>query len=287
MGMLIQTLINGVLRSGLYAITSLGLALCVGVLGLINFSHGELLMLGSFLGYFMFTGAGIDPLLTLPIAAVLLFALNALIYKAFISRTLDAPEMNRMLLTFGLSVIIQNLALILFRGDPRAITPVYRSITVSLGLISIGLGRIITYAVALIMVLAVYAILAKTRFGKAMRAVSQNREGAAMVGVNVDSIYMLAFGLAGALAGMAGVMLSAILYAHPFLGMEFTLKALSTVVLAGLGNVTGVLLASVLLGTAEAIVGTYVPSGSAIADAVFFILILLVLIFKPEGLSRR
>lgn len=285
MSMLFQTFVNGVLRSGIYSITSLGLAMAVGVIGIVNFAHGELLMLGAYFGYFMFTLAHVDPLLSMPLGAGILFCLSAVLYRAFISRVLRAPEMNQMLLTFGISVICQNLALILWRGDPRVINPPYRSATVTFGPLSLGLGRLVTFAVALALVAMVYLILMRTRFGKAMRAVSQNREGAALVGVEVESVYLLAFGLSGALAGAAGVMLSIILYAQPLLGLEFTLKSFAIVVLAGLGNINGVLVASLLLGCAEALVGTYVPGGGGLADTVFFVLILLVLVFRPKGLS--
>lgn len=285
MSMLLQTFVNGVLRSGIYSITSLGLAMAVGVIGIVNFAHGELLMLGAYFGYFMFTLANVDPLLSMPLGAGILFCLSAVMYRASISRVLRAPEMNQMLLTFGISVICQNLALILWRGDPRVINPSYRSATVTFGPLSLGLGRLVTFAVALALVAMVYLILMRTRFGKAMRAVSQNREGAALVGVEVESIYLLAFGLSGALAGAAGVMLSIILYAQPLLGLEFTLKSFAIVVLAGLGNINGVLVASLLLGCAETLVGTYVPGGGGLADTVFFVLILLVLVFRPKGLS--
>ncbi|HEY3314649.1 MAG TPA: branched-chain amino acid ABC transporter permease [Bacillota bacterium] len=286
MPVFLQTLLNGILRSGLYALTSIGLALAVGVLGILNFAHGEFLMLGAYLAVFAFTILGIDPLLSLPLAAVLLFALGALVYRGTIRRVLGAPEINQLLLTFGLSVIFQNLALILWTGDPRGTASPYRSVALAYGGVSVGLGRMITFVVGFGLVLLLYLLLARTRLGKAMRAVSQSRDGASLVGIEVEDVYMVAFGISAALAGMAGVMLAMILYAQPLIGMEFTLKAFCIVVLAGLGNMNGVIWASLLLGVAESLVGTYVPQGSGWSEGVFFVLILLVLTLRPKGVER-
>lgn len=284
---LVQALVNGILRSGLYALTSSGLALSVGVIGIVNFAHGEFLVLGAYLAYWAFVLAGVDPLLALPLGALLLFALGAGLYHFAVRPVLAAPELNQMLLTFGISVVLQNAALILWRGDPRTINPWYRSLPVQFAGVSTGLGRLLVFLLAAALVTGLFALLSRTRFGQAMRAVSQNREGAAVVGIGVNRTYLLAFGLSAALAGMAGVMLSTVLYAHPMLGLEFTLKAFSIVVMAGLGNLTGVLWASIVLGVAESLVGTYVPRGSGLADSVFFLLILLVLIARPKGLGAR
>jgi branched-chain amino acid transport system permease protein len=280
--MLGQTLANGFLRSGLYALTSVGLALAVGVIGIINFAHGEFLMLGAYLAVFLFLGAGLDPFLVLPLAALGGALLGGLIYTGTIRRVLQAPELNQMLLTFGLSVIIQNLALILWTGDPRAINAPYRTLILSLGGVSISLGRALALLLALVLVAGLYLFLARTRLGKAMRAVAQSRQGAGLVGIEVERIYIVAFGLAAALAAMAGVMLALNLYAEPHVGLGFTLRAFAIIVLAGLGNIYGVVWASVFLGVCESFIGTYVPSGTGWADGVFFIIILVALSLRRQ-----
>ncbi|MFZ5649954.1 MAG: branched-chain amino acid ABC transporter permease [Bacillota bacterium] len=281
-----QALVNGILRSGLYALTSVGLALSVGVLRIVNFAHGEFLMLGAYLGVFMFVFFGLDPLLSLPVAAAALFALGLFIYRYSIKFVLKAPELNQMLLTFGISVFLQNLALILWTGDPRAISSSYRSLTLELGGINAGMGRFLTFAIAFLIITALYLLLTRTRAGKAMRAVSQSREGAGLVGIKVEKVYLYTFGLSAALAGMAGVMLSMVLYAQPAVGLEFTLKAFCIVVMAGLGNIGGVIWASLLLGVTESMVGTYLPQGSGWSEGVFFILILAVLIYRSRGVGQ-
>ncbi len=281
-----QALVNGILRSGLYVLTSVGLALSVGVLKIVNFAHGEFLMLGAYLGVFLFVFFGVDPLLSLPLAAAALFALGAVVYRCTIRHVLGAPEINQMLLTFGISVFIQNMALILWTGDPRAINCAYRSLTLHLGGVNAGMGRFITFAIAFLLIVALYMVLTRTRAGKAMQAVSQSRDGAGLVGIRVQKVYLYTFGLSAALAGMAGVMLSMVLYAQPAVGLEFTLKAFCIVVMAGLGNVGGVIWASLLLGVAESVVGTFVPQGSGWSEGVFFILILAVLVFRSRGVGQ-
>lgn len=277
--------LNGVLRSGLYALTSVGLALSVGVIGIVNFAHGEFLMLGAYLAYWLFVLAGVDPLLALVPGGALLFAIGAALYVGGIRRILKAPELNQMLFTFGVSVFLQNLALILWQGNPRVINVPYRAASLMVGPVSIGVGRLLVFALAALLVGLLVALLKGTRIGKAIVAVGQNRQGAQLVGIEVDQVYVLAFGMAAALAGMAGVMLNIVLYAHPLIGLTFTLKAFAIVVLAGLGNVMGSLWASLILGVAESAVGTYVPQGTGWADGVFFIVILLVLLVRPAGLG--
>ncbi len=278
--------IFGVLRSGLYSLAAVGLALSVGVIGIVNFAHGEFLMLGAYLGYWLYASYGIDPLAALPLGAAAVFLLGAAIYRSAIQRVLRAPELNQMLLTFGVSIFLQNLAIILWTGDPRVATVPYKAHAVTLGAFTVGLPQLIVFALAMGMTLGLYAVLGRTRIGKAMRAVAQNRLGAGLVGVEVERVYLLAFGLSTALAGMAGVMVTLQLSVSPFIGLLYTLKAFAIIVIAGLGNINGVIYASLVLGLSEAFVEFYVPGGGGWAEGVFFLLILLVLLVRPRGLFR-
>jgi len=278
--------IFGVLRSGLYSLAAVGLALSVGVIGVVNFAHGEFLMLGAYLGYWLFVSYGVDPLLAIPLGAVALFALGAAAYGGAIRRVLRAPELNQMLLTFGLSIFLQNLAVILWTGDPRVATVAYKAAAVPLGPLVVGLPQLIVFLIAMTLTLALYVVLGRTRIGKAMRAVAQNRLGASLMGIEVDRVYLLAFGLSTALAGTAGLMITLQLSVSPFIGLLYTLKAFAIIVIAGLGNINGVIYASLVLGLSEAFVEFYVPGGGGWAEGVFFLLILLVLILRPRGLFR-
>src|SRR3990170_4665943 len=250
-------LIFGVLRSGLYSLTSVGLALSVGVIGIVNFAHGEFLMLGAFLGYWLFVSYGVDPLAAIPIGAAAIFLLGGAVYQLSIRRVLRAPELNQMLLTFGLSIFLQNLAIILWTGDPRVATVSYKAEALAVGPFTLGVPQLVVFGLAMALTIGLYAVLGGTRIGKAMRAVAQNRLGASLLGIDVDRIYLLAFGLSTALVGIAG-----------------------------LGNINGVIYASLVLGLSEAFVEFYVPQGGGWAEGVFFFLILVVLLVRPRGLFR-
>ncbi len=279
-------LIFGILRSGLYSLTSVGLALSVGVIGVVNFAHGEFLMLGAYLGYWLFVSYGIDPLAAIPIAAIALFLLGGGLYRVAIQRVLRAPELNQMLLTFGLSIFLQNLAIILWTGDPRTAAIPYKAKAVTLGAFTVGFPQLVVFGLAMALTLGLYAVLGQSRIGKAMRAVAQNRLGASLLGIEVDRIYLLAFGLSAALAGTAGMMIALQLSASPFIGLLYTLKAFSIIVIAGLGNINGVIYASLVLGVSEAFVEFYLPQGGGWAEGVFFVLILAVLLVRPRGMFR-
>ena len=274
------------LRSGLYSLAAVGLALSVGVIGIVNFAHGEFLMLGAYLGYWLYVSYGIDPLAAIPLGAAAVFALGAAVYRSAIQRVLRAPELNQMLLTFGVSIFLQNLAIILWSGDPRVASVSYKAQAVSVGPFTVGLPQLVVFAIAMTLTLGLYTVLGRTRIGKAMRAVAQNRLGAGLIGIEVERVYLVAFGISTALAGMAGLMITLQLSVSPFIGLLYTLKAFAIIVIAGLGNINGVIYASLVLGLSEAVVEFYVPQGGGWSEGVFFLLILLVLVVRPRGLFR-
>jgi len=282
--LVLQALVSGVLAAGLYALVSVGLALAIGVIGIVNFAHGEFFMVGAFLTYQLFVSFGIDPVLSLLLVAPALAAIGALLYTSTIRFVLKAPELNQMLLTFGIGIVLQNLALLVWGGDPRTIAGItYRSIGYQFAGISVGLGPRAGFVVSLLLVLGLYWMLARTPIGRAMRAVAQNRTGAALVGLEVNRVYLTAFALSALLAGIGGVMIAVIQSPTPTIGLAFTLKAFSIVVVAGLGNVRGVLAASLMVALAESFVATLVPNGDTLRNLVFFAIIFAVLVWR----SRR
>lgn len=281
--LLAQGLVSGVLAAGLYALVSVGLALAIGVIGVINFAHGEFFMIGAFLAYQLYVSFGFDPLLSLIFVAPALFVIGAVIYQTTIRYVLKAPELNQMLLTFGLSIVLQNLALVIWGGDPRSISDVpYRSVGYQIGGVSIGLVPLGSFLISLVLVLALYAVLARSKVGRAMRAVAQNRIGASLVGLEVNRIYLVAFALSALLAGIGGVMIAVIQSPTPTVGFAFTLKAFAIVVLAGLGNIRGILWASLAVAVSESLVATLVPNGDALRNAVFFAIIFIVLVVRAR-----
>lgn len=292
-----QTLLFGILRSGLYALTALGLAISLGVIGVVNFAHGEFVMLGAYVGFWLYLllsgplglGPAVSPLVILigvPVSGVALYLLATGVYRLTLRPVLRQPELNQMLLTFGLSILIVNATSITLTPQAKDANLAWRFDLLDLGFMSVTFARLAVFAVCIALVLATYLLLMRSRLGKQMRAVAQNRLGAQLVGIHVDRVYEIAFGMSAALAAAAGVMLIFQTQVGPFLGLSTLLKSFSIVVLAGLGNLTGVLWASLLLGLAEQLVSQYVPGGTALRDGLFFVLIFIVLIARPGGLRR-
>jgi len=280
-----QSLANGILIAGLYAAVTLGLTLVLGVMGIVNFAHGELVMLGAYNTFWLFALLGIDPLLSLAISGVLLFFIGIGIYRFTIRPILKDPPLNQLLLTLGISIFLQNLAMILWKTDSRSVVTSYSGISLHLGIVHIGLTRSMTFLMAVALTILLVLFLYKVRPGRAMRAVSENNTASWLIGINVQRTYLLAFGVASALAGVSGAMVSTIMYTFPMVGFKLSLKAFCILVLGGLGNIPGTLLGSLILGLTESFVGTYVPEGSGWAEGISFILLIIILIIKPTGLA--
>jgi branched-chain amino acid transport system permease protein len=292
-----QTVLFGVLRSGLYALTALGLAISLGVIGVVNFAHGEFVMLGAYIGFWAYLllsgplglGPAVSPLVIavgIPVSALALYLVAAGIFRVALKPVLRQPELNQMLLTFGLSIVIVNAMSIAFTAQAQDANLAWRFDLVDLGFVNVTYSRVAGFAVCAALVAGTYVLLQRSRLGKQMRAVAQNRLGAQVVGINVDRIYEMAFGLSAALAAAAGVMLLFQTQVSPFVGLGTLLKSFSIVVLAGLGNLSGVIWASLLLGIAEQVISQYVPNGAALRDGLFFVLIFVVLLARPGGLRR-
>ncbi|HYA93076.1 MAG TPA: branched-chain amino acid ABC transporter permease [Thermodesulfobacteriota bacterium] len=279
-----QVIVNGILTGGLYALIAVGLTLIFGVMRVINFVHGETLMLGSYLTYFLFTLLGIDPFISLPLAIFALFVLGVAIQHFFINPVLDTPHLNQILLTFGLVLIIQNLALILWSGNYISMTTRYSAISLKFGPLSVGLTRFLGLVIAIFLTVLLTVVLKRTEWGKSVRAVTQDREAAMLMGIDVNRVNMVAFGVGSAMGGAAGVVTSMIMYVFPLVGMIFVLKAFAIVVLGGFGSIGGAVLGSLILGLTESIVTNYVPNGSGWAEGVSFVVMILILVIRPKGL---
>ena len=280
MDLLLQTLLNGTLAAGVYALVASGLALSVGVVGIVNFAHGDFLMIGAFTSYLLFATRGLDPLVSLGLAALAACLVGALVYHGLLRPVLLAPELNQMLLTFGLSVLLQNLALLLFGANTRVVAPPYQGSALQLGPFSLGVVPLGAFLLSCTLLSSLHLFLRRSRLGLAMRAVAQNRLAPGLLGIELHQVNLSAFALSAALAGVAGVMLSVMLYASPTVGFAYTLKAFAIVVMAGLGNLTGVLWAALVLAWAEAAVSTYLPGGGGWVEAVFFLVIFSSLLYR-------
>jgi branched-chain amino acid transport system permease protein len=280
-----QSLANGLLIAGLYAAVTLGLTLVLGVMGIVNFAHGELVMLGAYNTYWLFTLMGIDPLLSIGMSGLLLFFVGLFIYRFAIRPILKDPPLNQLLLTLGISIFLQNMAMIFWKTDSRSVITSYSGMSLHLGIVHIGFTRLITFLIAVILTILLVLFLYKARAGRAMRAVSENNTASWLIGINVQKTYLLAFGVASALAGASGALISTIMYTFPMVGFKLSLKAFCILILGGLGNIPGALFGSLILGLTESFVGTYVPEGSGWAEGISFMLIIVVLLIKPTGLA--
>jgi branched-chain amino acid transport system permease protein len=281
---LIQVVVNGILIGGLYALIAVGLTLIFGVMRIINFAHGEFMMLGGYATYWLFTLMKIDPLFSLLISLILMGALGMVVQKYLISPVLNAPRLNQILLTFGVLIVLQNIALILWTGDYVSVKTWYSTISFSIGLARISLSKLIGFLVAIILMVLLGVGLKKTETGKVLRAVTENPESAQLMGINVDRAYMIAFSVGSGMAGLAGTVTSIVMYVFPSVGGLFILKVFAIVVLGGMGSVFGAFVGSFILGITESFVGTYVPAGGGWAEGVSFGMLILVLLFKPKGL---
>ncbi len=282
--MLAQITANGLSLAGLYALVAVGLTLVFGVMRILNFAHGEFVMIGAYLAYWLFALWGVDPLLSFALVLGLMALLGALVQVTLVSRVLAAPHLNQILLTFGIAVTLQNLALLLWTGDLRAIKVWYASTALSVAGVSLSLGRTVGTLIAAVLTVGLYLLLFRTEYGRALRAVAQDPDAALVMGIPIQRVYVLAMAIGAAYAGAAGVVASVSMFTYPLLGFLFGLKAFCVVILGGLGSVFGAVLASLFLGLVESFVGALIPQGGSWAEAISFIVLLLVLLIRPRGI---
>jgi len=285
MAIFLQALISGILVGGVYALIGIGLTMIFGVMRIINFAHGDILMVGMYVTFFLFTLLHVDPFASILITGPLLFLFGALLQKVVVNRVLGALPQNQILLTIGLGLIMSNTVMLAFTSDYKILTTKYSSSSVKLGGISISSPLVISFLITAVITAGLYWFLLKTDTGQAIRATAQDREAARLMGINVTRMSILAFGLGSALAGTAGALISPTYYIFPQVGSIFTLKAFVIVVLGGMGSVIGATLGGVLIGIAESVGGVYFGAGWK--EVVVFVLFLLVLLFKPSGLLGK
>jgi branched-chain amino acid transport system permease protein len=282
----IQNLVFGVLIGALYGLAAVGLSLVFGVTKFLNVAHGELLMIGGYSCFWLFKLLGLDPYLSLPLTILFLMAIGLVLYKVLFVRMVKLSEeakiKNTMLIGFGLSLILQNLALRLWTADDRGITTAYSGMVFTIGDIRFPVIRIAGLVISLITLLALNQFLIRTYTGKAIRATVEDWESASLMGIDVQKVYLYSFVLGAALAGIAGALVSVSYSVEPAMGMGWTLKALIVMVLGGLGSFVGTFVGGIVLGLTES-VATIAISGTY-REVVGLLLFLLVLIFKPQGL---
>jgi branched-chain amino acid transport system permease protein len=282
---LAQTVLNGILQGGVYAAAAVGLSLVFGVSGILNAAHGELVMLGAFASYWLFTLYGVDPLLTLLISFALLFVLGYALQHFVLNRTLGAPLLVSLLVTFGISLVLVNGALRLWSADYRMLKVPYFDRSLTPGPFVIPYSRLAAFVVGVAMVAGLYWLLARTELGRMIRATSQDWEMASLLGVNPRLIYSITFGLGAGVSGVAGSLVAFYSPVEPQMGLTYTLFAFAVVVLGGMGHIPGVLWGGLALGIAQALTETYAEAGLSLLVA--FFLLYLILRFMPAGITGK
>jgi branched-chain amino acid transport system permease protein len=277
-----QQILNGLVLGGSYALIALGLTMIFGILEVINFAHGEIYMIGAFMTLFFTTLLGIPFLLAIPISMVAVALLGLMIQRVVFRPIIGKPMINGMLISFGLSVFLMNLSILLFKADPRSLESGFAHVNIRFFGLQITLERLLAIMVAIILVSLLYLFIQRTKIGTAMRAVAEDREAAQAVGVNIARIYLLTFAIGCALAASAGSIAGAIFFVSPIMGWTPAIKSFVVVILGGFGNVTGAILASLILGIVESVGGGYISY--AYKDAYAFVILLLAFLLKPEGL---
>ena len=286
LGILFPSILNGLTTGAVYALIALGLTLIYGVLHIINFAHGACLMLALYAVYMLKQHLGIDPYLALPIVVPAMFALGYALQRVVINRASHGKDENILLVTLGISIVLENLALLVFKSDTRSIETDYTLTTLPINLgplqAMIALPKLIAFGGALVVAALLMLMIAETDLGRAIRAVAKEKHGAKLMGIDVDHVYAMSFGIGLASLGAAACFLLPAYYVNPLVGNGFVLVAFTIVVLGGMGSFGGALLGGLLIGVVESLGGLYL--GESLGQIGIFLIFIAVLLFRPQGL---
>jgi branched-chain amino acid transport system permease protein len=282
LSILFASVLNGITTGAVYALIALGLTLIYGVLHIINFAHGASLMVALYGVYFLKEKLGIDPYLALPIMVPAMFVLGYVLQRGVINRASHGKDENILLVTLGLSIILENLALLFFKSDTRNIETAYTLTTVTIGPAMIALPKLVSFVGALVVSAVLLAVMRYTDLGRAIRAVAKEKHGARLMGIDVDHVYAMCFGIGLACLGAAACFLLPAYYVNPLVGNGFVLVAFTIVVLGGMGSFVGALVGGLLIGVVESIGGLYL--GESLGQVGIFAIFIAVLLFRPQGL---
>lgn len=281
-----QSLASGILVGALYGLAAVGLSLVFGVTKILNVSHGELLMLGGYTSFWLFTLMGVDPFASIPLSMFALVVIGLIVYQLLFSRLIKLPTEDKirtsLLVGFGLGLMLQNIALRLWTADNRGITPSYAGAALTVLGVRLPYVRVASLVIAFVFLLALQLFLQKTYTGKAIRATAQDWEAATLMGINVYRVYLLSFVLGAALAGAAGTLVAVGYSVEPVMGLHWTLKALIVLVMGGIGSIAGTLVGGLILGITESAAAIWISGNYRhVVGLAIFILVLLV---RPQGL---
>ena len=281
-GILFPSVLNGLTTGAVYALVALGLTLIYGVLHIINFAHGAALMVALYAVYLLKTHLGVDPYLALPLVVPAMFVLGYALQRGVINRASHGKDENILLVTLGLSIVLENLALLAFKSDTRTIDTAYTLTTVPVGPAMIALPKLVAFAGALAASALLLWVVTRTDLGRAIRAVAREKQGARLMGIDVDHVYAMSFGIGLACLGAAACFLLPAYYVNPQVGSGFVLVAFTIVVLGGMGSFAGALVGGLLIGVVESLCGLFL--GESLGQIGIFAIFIAVLLFRPQGL---
>jgi branched-chain amino acid transport system permease protein len=282
LAIVVPSVLNGVTTGAVYALIALGLTLIYGVLHIINFAHGASLMMALYGVYLLRQHLGIDPYMALPVMVAGMFVLGYVLQRVVINRASHGKDENILLVTLGISIVMENLALLAFQSDTRTIDTAYTLSTVQIGPAFIALPKLIAFGGALVVSALLLFMINRTDLGRAIRAVSKEKQGARLMGIDVDHIYAMSFGIGLACLGAAACFLLPAYYVNPQVGNGFVLVAFTIVVFGGMGSFGGALLGGLVIGVVESLGGLFL--GESLGQIGIFLIFIGVLLFRPQGL---
>jgi branched-chain amino acid transport system permease protein len=280
----VQLLVDGILIGAIFALAAYGMALVWGVMGIINVAQGEYVMLGGYAAYFLYR-AGIHPLFGIPVAAVALFVLGWLLYRIVIFRIVDKDLFISILATYGLSILLQQLANVFFGANVRTAESGFGTFYLLGGAVTISKIKVVAFVAAIVVGAFLLLFLRRSRLGQAIRATSQNARAARVMGIDTDRVYAMTYAINAAICGAAGALVAMTWIVHPYLGLPYTVRSFMIVIIAGLGNVAGVLAAALGLGVAENFAGFIL--GAEYQTAFTFMLLVVILVWRRFWLARE
>jgi branched-chain amino acid transport system permease protein len=280
-----QGLLSGLLFGGVYSLMAVGLTLIFGVMRVVNFAHGDMMVWGMYLAWMLSTRLGVDPYLGFGLCAAALFALGWAIQRGLVHRIVDAPHEMQILLMLGVALVLENAALVAFGPDPQRVRSPLTAATVWLGPIFVDVARLVTFGLALALTLALWFFLARTDLGHRIRAAADNPYGALVIGTDVGRVYAVAFGIGAACVGAAGALVSPIVPFQPAGGLSLSVASFNIVIIGGMGSLVGAFVGGLLVSVAESLGAVFLAP--SMKELVSFSLLIVILLFRPAGLFGR
>ncbi len=280
--LVLQLALQGFLMGGVYGLIALGLSLIFGVMRVINFAHGEMMVFAMFLTITMLLSFGLDPYLSLPICAALMFGVGYGVQRVFVNRIIDLPEAMQVLVLVGLGIIFENGTLMIWGGSDISPKTSLALSSFRLGAVTVDVPRLIAFVLSILITLIVMVFLKKTIIGKSIRAAADNRLGALVIGTHINRLYGICFGIGAACVGAAGTLLVPLMPAKATMGAPYTMISFVIVILGGMGSLIGALVGGLIIGVAESLGTVFLPS--TMKQVVSFTIMVIILLFRPQGL---